>query len=73
MVSIFIEFFSFIFTMADFAQFSSSGVKMRTLSIIGQVLDEVAQIILLFLLILLAKGYNVIKLSIYFYLSFRRP
>ena len=60
MVSIFFEFFSFIFTMADYAQFSSSGVKIRALSITGQVLDEIAQTVLLLLLILLAKGFDVI-------------
>ena len=46
--------------MADYAQFSSSGVKIRALSITGQVLDEIAQTVLLLLLILLAKGFDVI-------------
>lgn len=59
MISVFIEFFSFIFTMAEYIQFSSSGIEIRALKTIGQVLNEVAQTILLLVVILLAKGYNV--------------
>ena len=53
LLSIVAEFFSFLFTLIEYAQFSSSGISKPGLMTVARIFDSVAQILFLLMLILL--------------------
>ncbi len=60
-VSVFAQFCSFLVTLCEYAQFSSSGLSTPGVLVIARLLDAIASTIFLFMLILIAKGYTVTR------------
>lgn len=59
--SVMFEFFSYLFTLSEYGQFSSSGIYTGGCAFMGRFLDAIAQTLFILMLILLAKGYTVTR------------
>lgn len=59
--SVVCELLSFLFTLSEYAQFSSSGISTPGMITVAMMFDAAAQVLFLLMLILLAKGYNVTR------------
>ena len=53
LASVLIEFLYFLFTMSEYAQFSSSGISTPGMMTVARIFDNVAQILFQIMLILL--------------------
>ena len=59
--SVLFQFFSYLFTLSEYGQFSSSGIFTGGCAFMGRFLDAIAQTLFILMLILLAKGYTVTR------------
>lgn len=59
--SVIIQNVSYLFTMSEYAQFSSSGEYTNGCALVGRLADAIAETVFLLMLILLAKGYTVTR------------